>query len=127
MLKRSFAEFHAQKAQPESRLALERGQKALAAVKARPLPEAMLGTTREDVRQFHNISQDIRDLSDDVQVTPPPPPPTYTHHPAPPHQSRLLHSRRSASITRRIRTMRGITQEHLRCFCKVRSTMHLRP
>ena len=73
MLKRSFAEFHAQKAQPESRLALERGQKALAAIKARPLPEALHGTSREDVRQFHNISQDIQDLSNEVQVHLPPP------------------------------------------------------
>lgn len=46
MLRRSFAEFHAQRAQPELLQALERGQAALARLHARPWPASPLGTTR---------------------------------------------------------------------------------
>ena len=69
MLKRSFAEFHAQRAQPETLLAVEKGQAALAAVRARPFPEAFMGTTREDVREFHNVTADIDRLSEGVQAS----------------------------------------------------------
>lgn len=69
MLKRSFAEFHAQKAQPESLEAMEKGQAALARVRAQPFPDSLLGTTREDVTDYHNITQDIEDISKELQVT----------------------------------------------------------
>lgn len=68
MLKRSFAEFHAQKAQPESLEALEKGQAALSRVRAQPFPKAMLGTSKEDIMDYHNITRDIEDLSQDLQV-----------------------------------------------------------
>ena len=68
MLKRSFAEFHAQRAQPETLLAVEKGQAALAAVRARPFPEAFMGTSRADVREFHNVTAEINRLSEEVQA-----------------------------------------------------------
>ena len=68
MLKRSFAEFHAQKAQPESLEAVEKGQAALASVRAQPFPEAFLGSTKQDVMDYHHITEDIDDLSKDLQV-----------------------------------------------------------
>ena len=52
MLKRSFAEFHAQRAQPELLAALERGQGALAALRARPWPASPLATSRSAPPQW---------------------------------------------------------------------------
>lgn len=72
MLKRSFAEFHAQKAQPESLAAIEKGQAALAKIRAQPFPQAFQGTTKQDVIDYHNITQDIDDLSRELQVQPSP-------------------------------------------------------
>lgn len=46
MLKRSFAEFHAQRAHPELLQALEKGQAALARLRARPWPASPLATAR---------------------------------------------------------------------------------
>ena len=68
MLKRSFAEFHAQKAQPESLAAIERGQSALARVRAQTFPSAFRGTTKQDVLDYFLITQDIDDLSKELQV-----------------------------------------------------------
>ena len=68
MLKRSFAEFHAQKAQPESLEAIEKGQAALARLRGQAFPEPLLGSTREDVVDYHNITQDIEDISKELQV-----------------------------------------------------------
>ena len=68
MLKRSFAEFHAQKAQPESLEAMGKGQAALARVRAQPFPAALLGTSKEEVVDYHNITQDIDDISKELQV-----------------------------------------------------------
>ena len=68
MLKRSFAEFHAQRAAPEALAAVEKGQAALAAVRARPFPAAFMGTTKEDVREFHDITARVDELSEAVQV-----------------------------------------------------------
>lgn len=46
MLRRSFAEFHAQRAQPELLAALEKGRAALGRLRARPWPASPLGSTR---------------------------------------------------------------------------------
>jgi hypothetical protein len=46
MLKRSFAEFRSQRAQPELLEALEKGQAALARLRSRPWPVSPLGTSR---------------------------------------------------------------------------------
>lgn len=68
MLKRSFAEFHAQRAAPEAAEGLRQGQQRLAALRTRPWPSSFLGTTREDVEQYFALSQRIEALSVELQV-----------------------------------------------------------
>lgn len=68
MLKRSFAEFHAQRAAPDALVALQKGQERLAALRARPWPDSLLGTGREEVERYHALSQRIEDLSLELQV-----------------------------------------------------------
>ena len=72
MLKRSFAEFRAQTAAPEQQALLIKGQAALEALRARPWPHSMQGTTREEVEQYHSLCHRIEQLSADVQVGSPP-------------------------------------------------------
>ena len=68
MLKRSFAEFHAQKAQPGTLIALEKGYAALKNLQRQRFPEAMFGTTKEDIVEYHKVTQVIETLTKDVQV-----------------------------------------------------------
>ncbi len=68
MLKRSFAEFHAQRAAPEVLEALQRGRERLAQLHARPWPSSPLGTTRADVERYHSINARIEALSSKIQV-----------------------------------------------------------
>lgn len=68
MLKRSFAEFHAQRAAPEALEGLRLGQQRLAALRARPWPSSFLGTCREAVEQYFSLSQRIEALSVELQV-----------------------------------------------------------
>jgi hypothetical protein len=68
MLKRSFAEFHAQRGAPEALEALQRGQERLAELRARPWPPSALGTTREAVEAFFAASQRIEALSMQLQA-----------------------------------------------------------
>lgn len=67
MLKRSFAEFHAQRAQPEVQEALHRGQQALRRLRARPWPQSPLGTTRDAVEEYAEIAAAAETLGDRVQ------------------------------------------------------------
>lgn len=68
MLKRSFAEFHAQRAAPEALEGLRLGQQRLAALHARPWPTSFLGTSREAVERYFALSQRIEALSVKLQV-----------------------------------------------------------
>lgn len=68
MLKRSFAEFHAQRAAPEALEALQKGQERLAQLRARPWPGSFLGTSRADVEAYHGLNRRIEDLSSELQV-----------------------------------------------------------
>jgi antiviral helicase SKI2 len=68
MLKRSFAEFHAQRAAPEALEGLHAGQQRLAALRARPWPSSFLGTSREAVERYFALSQRIKALSAELQV-----------------------------------------------------------
>ena len=68
MLKRSFAEFHAQRAAPEALQALERGQECLAALRARPWPGSLLGTERAEVERYQALSARIEALSAELQA-----------------------------------------------------------
>lgn len=67
MLKRSFAEFHAQRAAPEAQEALRKGQAALKRLRARPWPISSLGTTREAVEEYAEVAATIETLGTRVQ------------------------------------------------------------
>ena len=68
MLKRSFAEFHAQRAAPEAREALASGEAALAALRARPWPPSRRGTPRAEVERYWALTQRIEALDALLQV-----------------------------------------------------------
>ena len=68
MLKRSFAEFHAQKAQPETLTALEKGYAALQRLQKQRFPESMFGTLKEDIVEYHKVTQVIDTLNKEIQV-----------------------------------------------------------
>ena len=70
MLKRSFAEFHAQRAAPEALEALQQGQRRLAQLRARPWPGSPLGTGRQEVEEYHRLNMRIEELSRELQVRP---------------------------------------------------------
>jgi antiviral helicase SKI2 len=57
MMRRSFAEHHAQRAAPEAAAALARGRAALARLRARPWPASPLGTRREEVEEYAALSE----------------------------------------------------------------------
>lgn len=67
MLKRSFAEFHAQKAQPGMVETLQKGQEALRRLRHRPWPLSPQGTTREEVEEYAKASIAVEDLSKRLQ------------------------------------------------------------
>jgi len=67
MLKRSFAEFHAQRAQPEAQEALHKGQEALRKLRARPWPVSPLGTTRDAVEEYAEVAGAAEILGERVQ------------------------------------------------------------
>ena len=68
MLKRSFAEFRAQSAAPEQQALLVKGQAALEALRARPWPHSMQGTSRGEMEEYHAVCRRIELLGQDVQV-----------------------------------------------------------
>ena len=67
MLKRSFAEFHSQRAAPEVQAALQKGQDALRRLRARPWPASPLGTTREEVEEYASVAIAGEALGQEVQ------------------------------------------------------------
>jgi hypothetical protein len=68
MLKRSFAEFHAQRAAPEAREALAAGEAALAALRARPWPASRRGTGRAEVERYVALTRRVEALGALLQV-----------------------------------------------------------
>jgi hypothetical protein len=68
MLKRSFAEFHAQKAQPEQLAELEAGRALAAAYAARPWPPCYVGCSRAEVEEYHEVCAAMEGLQEAVQV-----------------------------------------------------------
>ena len=70
MLKRSFAEFHAQRAAPQALEALQQGQRRLAQLRAQPWPGSPLGTGRGEVEEYHRLNMRVEELSCELQVRP---------------------------------------------------------
>jgi len=68
MLKRSFLEFHAQKAAPEALVALQKGRDALARLRSRPWPASLSGSTRPEVEDYCSACARIEDLTAELQV-----------------------------------------------------------
>lgn len=68
MLRRSFAEFHAQRAQPGKTAALAAGQAQLAAYQAAPWPCCIKGCSREDVEAYVQLDVAIAQLTERLQV-----------------------------------------------------------
>lgn len=67
MLRRSFAEFHVQRRQPELTAVLEEGQEALRKLRARSWPRSPLGTTREAVEAYYDVCAEVARLDSLVQ------------------------------------------------------------
>ena len=67
MMKRSFAEFHAQRAQPEVIEAMERAQKVLKKLHKQPWPKSPLETSRKEVEEYTDILLDIESLEHGLQ------------------------------------------------------------
>ena len=69
MLKRSFAEFHAQRSHPEALQKLAEGTALLQALQAKPWPHSLQGTSRQDVEEYYHISQHIQYLTSHIQAS----------------------------------------------------------
>lgn len=67
MLKKSFAEFHAQRAVPEVARALEKGRRMLGKMRARQWPVSPLGTSREEVEEYAEVCEGIAGLDGQLQ------------------------------------------------------------
>ena len=78
MLKRSFAEFHAQRSHPEALQKLAEGKARLDALRARPWPHSPHATSQQDVQEYYHLCEHIRALTTHIQVSPEAPmsPPT---------------------------------------------------
>jgi hypothetical protein len=67
MLKRSFAEFHAQRAQPGQAAGLAAGEAQLAALEAAPWPPCLCGADRGAITHYWHLSRQIEELNETVQ------------------------------------------------------------
>lgn len=67
MMKRSFAEFHAQKAIPDGLVAIKKGEAALRRLRNRTWPASPLGTTREEVVEYVDMAMAADALGQQVQ------------------------------------------------------------
>jgi antiviral helicase SKI2 len=63
MMRRSFAEFHAQRSAPEDKAAIVLGQKALEKLREKPWPETPSLLTREEVEEYVDLSMDIERIT----------------------------------------------------------------
>ena len=70
MLKRSFAEFHAQRSHPEALQKLAEGKARLDALRARPWPHSPHATSQHDVQEYYHLCEHIRALTTHIQVWP---------------------------------------------------------
>ena len=72
MLKRSFAEFHAQRSHPEALQKLAEGKARLEALRARPWPNSPHATSQQEVEEYFHVSEHIQALTNHIQVSRPP-------------------------------------------------------
>lgn len=68
MLRRSFAEFHAQRAQPGKSAALTAGQARLAEYASMAWPSCIKGCDRHQLETYVSLGQRIDDISEKLQV-----------------------------------------------------------
>lgn len=68
MLRRSFAEFHAQRAQPGKSAALSAGAAQLGVYRSTPWPDCIRGCDREQLVEYCDISNKISDINEQLQV-----------------------------------------------------------
>ena len=68
MLKRSFAEFHAQRSHPEALQKLAEGKARLEGLRARPWPNSPLATSQQDVEDYYHLCDHIQMLTKHIQV-----------------------------------------------------------
>ena len=68
MLKRSFAEFHAQRSHPEALQKLAEGKARLEALRAKPWPHSPQATSQQDVEEYYHLSEHIQALTNHIQV-----------------------------------------------------------
>src|SRR5689334_8777967 len=68
MLRRSFAEFHAQRAQPGKSAALSAGAAQLDVYRSTPWPDCIRGCDREQLVEYCDITQKITDINEQLQV-----------------------------------------------------------
>ena len=68
MLKRSFAEFHAQRSHPEALQKLAEGKARLDALRAKPWPHSPHAASQQHVQEYYHLSEHIRALTTHIQV-----------------------------------------------------------
>lgn len=69
MLRRSFAEFHAQRAQPGKSAALAAGQAQLAVYHSTPWPGCVRGCSKAQLVEYCELGQRIDTVSKQLQVS----------------------------------------------------------
>ncbi|KAL0030068.1 hypothetical protein WJX79_004816 [Trebouxia sp. C0005] len=67
MLKRSFAEFHAQRSHPEALQKLAEGKARLDALRAKPWPHSPHATSQQHVQEYYHLSEHICALTTHIQ------------------------------------------------------------
>ena len=67
MLKRSFAEFHAQRCAPDEQKAIVAGQNALVKLQEKPWPVSSMASTKEEVEHYVDISLRAERLGSQIQ------------------------------------------------------------
>ena len=67
MLRRSFAEFHAQRSAPEDKAAVALGHRALEKLREKPWPETPMVLTREEIEAYVDLSMNVERISSLIQ------------------------------------------------------------
>lgn len=68
MLRRSFAEFHAQRAQPGKSAALAAGVAQLDVYRNTPWPQCIKGCDKQQLMEYCELNKKIADITEQLQV-----------------------------------------------------------